>query len=667
MQKDETRGSKNWHEKAFLGLHYDLHARSSDRELFKNLDIKKIRRQWAKIKPDFVQSDCKGHPGYASYPTKVGTPVPGIKKDALKLLRKLTREMRIPLVVHYSGVIDHVAAEKNPGWQQKDAAGSYIKGNMCSNGPYLTMLLIPQLLEIVDFYDIDGVWMDGENWAARPCWCRRCRTLFLKKYKDAKIPYKPSDKYWSLWLAFQRECFTRYVTGYTEAVHRKKPSCLVCSNWLYSSRQPEKATVPVDFLSGDFTFYFGLDHATIESRFYESRGIPWNLMAWTFQRVCDVPRSGNVPAVMKTAEHLKQETAEIIMNGGKIAYYDNPKRTGELVKWHSELIGEVAAFAWARRPFCQDTEGVPQAAVLHSAHHYYKNAPPLYGTGDGYRSLGEAIFPVEGALHSLLQSHYQVSVLNEEALLERAEQFNFIVVPEQTSLPFSLIKKLAAYVQNGGRLLLSGSEALDAFGKYFGLPARGKIIPAVRYLPLGKTTAPVLGPWRLIKDGDGPVPLLDGVAPDDFSGAPAVTWHRFGKGTLLIIHGAIFETYGNSRYPQLRKFLTSIFTKIAPPQLVSLTAPPWVEMSLRRKGDNLLIHLLNRNASPSLSPYSIAVEEVPSVGPVGITVRCKRKPEKAHWEPENGKDFRWHWRKGRLEAEISRLFIHGIVVVKGWE
>lgn len=94
--------SPNWHRKAFFGLHYDLHPNENDTVLGRDTSEKHIREELLKAKPDFVQYDCKGHPGYTGYPTKVGTPSPGIKRDALKIWRKVTRELGIPLSVHYS-------------------------------------------------------------------------------------------------------------------------------------------------------------------------------------------------------------------------------------------------------------------------------------------------------------------------------------------------------------------------------------------------------------------------------------------------------------------------------------------------------------------------------------------------------------------------------------
>ncbi|MCA1902001.1 MAG: hypothetical protein LDL53_07255, partial [Candidatus Hydrogenedens sp.] len=96
----------NWHEDAFFGIHFDLHPNANDKELGREVDAEQIRSFLEKVKPDYVQYDCKGHPGYTGYPTKVGSPSPGIVNDALRVWRNVTKEMGIPLSIHYSGVWD---------------------------------------------------------------------------------------------------------------------------------------------------------------------------------------------------------------------------------------------------------------------------------------------------------------------------------------------------------------------------------------------------------------------------------------------------------------------------------------------------------------------------------------------------------------------------------
>ena len=56
---------------SFFGLHFDFHA--GDRAgIGAGLTEAAIDAVLARVRPDYVQCDCKGHWGLASYPTRVG-------------------------------------------------------------------------------------------------------------------------------------------------------------------------------------------------------------------------------------------------------------------------------------------------------------------------------------------------------------------------------------------------------------------------------------------------------------------------------------------------------------------------------------------------------------------------------------------------------------------
>ena len=69
-----------------------------------------------KVRPDYVQCDCKGHPGISSYPTRVGTPAPGFVRDPLRIWRDATARRGVGLYMHYSGVFDTAALKGHPDW-----------------------------------------------------------------------------------------------------------------------------------------------------------------------------------------------------------------------------------------------------------------------------------------------------------------------------------------------------------------------------------------------------------------------------------------------------------------------------------------------------------------------------------------------------------------------
>ena len=102
-------------------------------------------------------------------------------------------------------------------------------------GAYTKELMIPQMLEVIDKYDVDGFWVDGDCWGAKFCYCDKCKETFARETGITKIPLESTDPHWQDWDAFHRKRFEEHVRLYAEAVKAHKPGCTVCSNWMYRS------------------------------------------------------------------------------------------------------------------------------------------------------------------------------------------------------------------------------------------------------------------------------------------------------------------------------------------------------------------------------------------------------------------------------------------------
>lgn len=151
---------------SFLGIHFDFHAGADCREIGKNTTRQMIENVINQVHPDYIQTDCKGHPGLSSYPTKVGNRAPGFVGDPLRLWRQVTAEHGVALYMHYSGVWDSEAIRRHPEWAARNADGKPSPNAISFFGGYADNLLIPQLRELSSEYGVDGAWVDGDCWAA---------------------------------------------------------------------------------------------------------------------------------------------------------------------------------------------------------------------------------------------------------------------------------------------------------------------------------------------------------------------------------------------------------------------------------------------------------------------------------------------------------------------
>ena len=644
--------AENWHNDAFFGLHYDLHPNAADTALGEETTYEHIRAMLEKVQPDFVQYDCKGHPGYTGYPTEVGSPSPGIVNDALKIWRDVTRDMGIPLSVHYSGVWDSRAIEVHPHWARIASDGAPDPNNTSRLSAYADELLIPQLLEAVAKYDLDGLWIDGENWASKPDWSDACQALFTERTGIEAVPRNASDPHWREWLAFHRELFVEHVTRYTEAVHALKPTCMVTSNWMYSVRQPEEPVAPINYLSGDFDPSFGAERAMAEARFIASRNMPWNLMAWSFLQ------THNNGWTMKTPVHLCQEVATVLAQGGALFIYNQPQRTGRLTQWHQDILAEVAQFSRARQLYSHRTQTIPQIAVLHSESSYYRHNDPLY-------NFATANHPMEGAMFALVENGYSVDIMNEATLLRVINDYPMVVIPEAAYVPDALKDALKPYVQQGGRLLLSGVHVAEQYAELAGVEKDDREAHG-GWLPAGNGAVTVSGAYQptTLTSATALAPMLYQQEPElnqrDYA---AATINEFGQGKVVAIHGPIFRNYFGARYPLMRRFIGNMTNALDTPNLIRVYGPWHIEMAARQKDGRTLIHLINRGVSGYLSPHRHIVENVPDTGPFTITIPQNEPPKRCYLTPDKfGLD--WTWKEGTLTIHISGLHIHNILVIE---
>ncbi len=648
----------SWHDDAFFGIHYDLHAKEDDTELGAALTHEHLRERMEQVKPDWIQCDCKGHPGWTSWPSAVGQTSPGVVKDALRIHRDVTQELGIKLGMHYSGVIDQRIAILHPDWLQVNADGQpNTRGATCRLGPYVSEYMIPQMLELIDKYDVDGFWIDGDNWGSQPCWCERCTSAFTQQTGIETIPKNPDDAHWGEWLAFQRQSFVDYVTAYANAAHERKPGCAVCSNWMYTIRQPDPIAAPVDYLSGDYTPDWGAARAALEGRMLDGRPISWDLMAWGFTLVRGDAGAGAWQ--MKEALHLCQEVAEVVALGGGIMVYAKPERNGWLVGWHHEVLADVADFCRARQAVCFKSESVPQAAVLHPTSSYYASNDPLF-------NYGACMQPIEGALNALLETHRSTDILTEDRAIEHMGEYKLVVVPERTCLTPDVLHMIESYADAGGHVIMSGAHLAQECPDLVGARAMGDAADKGVRLASGGAAVGLCGPWQPVTPQDDVEVLACQLRTEEpGSGDPArplITRRRLGNGSITAAHGPLFRAYFIRHYPLVRRIVAGLVDSLGIDWAVEADGPPQLEVILRRKDGNLMVNLINRGAGETLSANRVIVDDLPPIENVKVRVRLDAEPSSVALVP-SGKKLDCSYAGGICCITVPRVPIHEVVVV----
>ena len=582
---------------SFFGIHFDFHAGNDCVEMGKNTTPEMINAIIDMVHPDYLQIDCKGHAGYTSYPTAVGNRVPGYVGDPLRTWRDVTAERGVALYMHYSGVWDTRAIELNPEWAVTNADGTTNADKTSVFGPYADKLLIPQLKELAGKYDVDGVWVDGECWATVPDYGERAVQLFKETTGIKTVPRKSDDPYWFEWMQFNREAFRKYLRHYVSAVRSEYPGFQICSNWAFTDHMPEQVSVPFDFLSGDYSANNSVNSARYAGRYLVHQGIPWDLMAWSFSMD---------PMVQKTTVQLKREAAVVLALGGGFQAYFTQNRDGSVRLEELEVMARVAEFARARQPYCHRSIQIPQVALLFSTEAYQRDCPGLFARYQANDRL-------RGVLQCLLEGQNSVDIVGEDMLGHDMNRFPLIVIPEWKYISPALCRDLTEYVENGGSLMVIGSE-----------------------------------PAKIIADAAG-TGLKSGDAP---------TIEKSGSGQIAFIPRPVGLEYAQSGDESLRRLVNETARSLFPNPIAEVEGSPYVDVSVSKLGEKLTVHLVNTSGNHRDAGV---LESVDPVGPLRVAVRCDRKPTKVTLQPD-GKVCDFDYADGKVQLKIDSVPIYDILV-----
>lgn len=639
---------------AFLGIHFDFHAGRDCTEIGRNTTPEMIAAILDQVKPDYLQIDCKGHPGLSSYPTKVGNPAPGFVGDPLRLWREVTARHGVSLYLHYSGVWDSEAVRLHPDWAAVNADGRPDQNATSPFGPYVDKLLIPQLRELAGEYRVDGMWVDGECWAAIPDYSAAAVKAFREATGLEQVPRKAGEPHWHEWMDFQREGFRKYLRHYLAELKRTHPDFEIASNWAFSDHMPEPVTAEVAFLSGDFSPQDSLNSARFSARCLQNQGKPWDLMSWSFTGPQDEPARS-----LKSVIQLSQEAAIVLAQGGGYQAYFRQKRDGSIYDWQMKLMAEVARFCRARQAICHRAEAVPQVALLYSRAAHYRSSPRLFAPWGS-----EGIQALRGILQALLEGQNSVEIVSEHHLAGRLNRWPLIVIPEWDHLEPVFREELVTYVKAGGSLLVVGPKAGALFAAETGVTLAGQPAAAVRFLAHNGWLAGLHTVVQPVRPGTGSREIGRLHTEDDprSPSVPAATITPLGAGRIATIWFAFGDRYLKARTPTARDFLDALVDELFPRPLVSVAGSHQVDVSVMRNHGSLLVNLVN-TAGPHADAKVHVFDDIPPVGPLQVRVRLERKPSSVTLEP-GGRLQRFGYRDGELRLTLPPVEIHDVLVIR---
>lgn len=628
---------------SFFGLHFDLHPSDKDPALGRDVTEQMVEKLVTTVKPDYLQYDSKGHVGWLGWPSKVGPSAPGIVNDSLAVYRRVTARHGVALYIHFSGVWDSQAVARHPDWARIDAKGKPDGNNTSTFGPYADELMIPQLREAAAKYDLDGAWVDGECWSVQPDWSPAALAAYTMATGRAEAPRGPNEPFWQEFLEFNRQRFRDYVKHYVDALHQSNPKFQIASNWMYSTLAPERPTLPVDFLSGDYLGNAAISRARVDARYLAQAGRPWDLMAWGFQQA----NSNAIGHVHKPAVQLMQEAAAVLTQGGGFQIYYVPSRAGHFEDSHIQVMAKVGQFCRERQAVCHKSETVPQIGIVFSKESLYRTSNRLFG------GWGRATDAVRGWTDAILDNRYSADILPDWKLAESAPSYPLIILPEWAASGEAAFTVLFKYAESGGKLIVCGAENAAWFAPKLGMKALGEARTQPAFIGGGEVLGNARGVWLDLDPVAGKV--IANRHPDHDTtrdGKPAAVAIRTGKGEVVLIPGPVGTVYAGTHAPAIRELIGRVVQPMFAP-MVEVDGPPLVEVALRRKNGQLYVHLSNLAQMQTAGDFA-ALDYVPEIGPIRLKF-TGRQPSALRAEPGG--------RLLKAPFVLERLHLHSALAV----
>jgi hypothetical protein len=634
---------------SFLGIHFDFHAGEDCREIGRGVDRDMLAAILDRVQPDYVQCDCKGHPGYSSYPTRAGNPAPGFVKDTLKLWREVTRERGVALYLHYSGVWDTRAVTLHPEWARVDEQGQPDARKTSVYGPYVDRLLIPQLRELAEVYEVDGVWVDGECWATERDYHPEVLAAFRAQTGITEVPRRPEDPHWYAFSEFCREGFRAYLDHYVTTLHRQFPQFQIASNWAYSSMMPESVTVDVDYISGDFSAMDSVNTARLEGRCMVHQGKPWDLMAWSFTWT-----DGHFST--KTVAQLQREAAVVLALGGGFQAYFPQRRDGSVRLWQMKLMEAVAPFCRARQAYCHKMKPIPQIGLIYSGKAFYRHNRKLFA------AWGGELQPLRGILQCLLDGQQVVDIVMEHHLEDRMQDYPLLIFPEWKTIEPDFQRDLLRYVKAGGNLLVIGPDSTSLFADALGVTFAGPATERVNGLEHGGWVAGMKSRFRkaILSARARPFGRVHTENDIESPYEAAASIAPYGAGRIAGVYLDMGERYHHASTTVARDFLSALVGELFPRPRVTVTGSRYVDVTLGEKNGRLGVHLVN-TAGPHGDKQVYVHDDIPPVGPLTVTVRMPEKPARVTLQPQ-GRALEFTYQSGLVSLTVPRLSIYDIVV-----
>lgn len=609
------------------------------------------------------------HHGWCYYPTETGLSHPNLKTGLVGRILSACKEAEINVTVYITVGWNDKASREHPEWIVRRPDGSMDgppQGHpatarpwgwyrLCLNTPYLDEVVLPVTREVLELYNPPGLWFDitGEY----ECTCDWCKIGMREMGLNVDSPVDRQTH--------ANVVYKNYLKKTTDLVWSHNPDATVCHN----SDDPK----------GRRDLYPFWSHYEIESLPTGGWGynhFPTNARYFTMVPDTDVVgMTGKFHGAwgefggFKNPIALRYEVAQTVSLGCKCCVGDHLHPSGRMDEETYRIIGEAYRDVEEREEWLIGARPLADVAVL-APSAVHKN-PWLEPSEVG-----------AGAM--LMENQIPHVLLDDEMELP---PYQVLILPDRVRLDPVLEKKLKAFLEFGGKLILSGESGLDPEGKRFvldvGAEYTGPSPADIEYFTVSDAICAdmVRSPVLVYQPGitsrvvDAEVlaetwlPLFNRTyehfcghqnAPHgELAAWPAV----IRKGNIIHIAQPIFSVYRTRGMQLHRDLFSNCLDLLYIDRLLEVDLGSCGRATVTRQEDRnrTIVHLMYAN--PIRRGQTEVIEDIVPLLDRDVSLRSGEKPKAVYLAPTR-EPLPFTHAAGRVRFRVPRLELSQIVVVE---
>jgi hypothetical protein len=616
---------------------------------------------------DGCSAKARCHHGWCYYPTQVGEPHPHLEcPDLVGGIIEAARSVGVSPLLYITVGWDEKTAREHPEWRQRRPDGMHVGApddepgwrNICLNTPYADFV---EALwrELLGLYDFDRVFFDIVMYGPDGCSCPWCRRGMQEAGLDA------GDRAARRRYAFDaRERFMERMTAVGAA---EKPDVPLYYNnpWHVSAHSDACADrflrhqhyMCIESLPSGF---WGYDHFPFQASYYGHKGL--DIYSHTGRFLTAWGDFGG----LKDPAALEYECLRHAAYGVKSAVGDQLHPSGAVEPYTAELIAGAFGGLGPFQDLLLEAEPVYEVGILVGA-----------GTEPDDPFSTDTV-PETGAMRMLLERQTPFRIFDG---FEPDWPVRLMILPDHVRLDGERAGKVGRFIAAGGKVIASGLSGVGLRDWPVG-PAAGPFPYRPAYLhPVREgclwdyAFALYERSWQVEARPDAEVlavlaePYFNRTAEHFCShrhapvGAdtewPAVCVSQ----NVAYVANDIFRGYRRTAYGVYKTLVHELMDRLLPDPVLRANCPSTAELTLRRRGDDLLVCLLHYCPQRRGQDIDIVEDAQPLVD-VELSLRTDREPEAVTLEP-GGRELGCRWQEGRALVQLPTIEGAAVVALRG--